>query len=80
MWKHEGKKREIPEEILCSDHLVEGDEHQSLAEDREVDVMESVEPKGDHEKKDDLGEEGDEVEASVIIFHCEVQQVEIHTE
>ena len=44
MWKHEGKKREIPEEILCSDHLVEGDEHQSLTEDREVDVMESVEP------------------------------------
>ena len=61
-------------------HLVEGDEDQGLTEHGEDDVVDPVELGGDDEKENELGEEGDEVEAGVVVLHGEVEQVEIHTE
>ena len=42
--------------------------------------MYAVELEGDHEEEDDLGEEGDEIEAQVVILHRKVEHIEIHTE
>ena len=42
--------------------------------------MDPVKPDGNHEEKDNLWEEGDEVEAQVVILYSEVEHVEIHTE
>ena len=61
-------------------HLVEGDEDESLTEHGEDDVVDPVELSCDDEEEDQLGEEGDEVEAGIVVLHREVEQVEIHTE
>ena len=61
-------------------HLVECDEDQGLTEHGEDDVVDPVELGCDDEEEEELGEEGDEVEAGIVVLHGEVEQVEIHTE
>ena len=80
MGQDEGEEGEVPEEVLSSHHLVEGDEHEGLTEHGEDDVVDPVELGGDHEEEDELGEEGHEVEAEVVILHSEVEQVEVDAE
>ena len=53
MWKDKGQEREVPEEILSSDNLVEGDEHQGLREHGKIDVVNPVESEGNDEEEDD---------------------------
>ena len=61
-------------------HLVEGHEDEGLTEHGEDDVVDPVELGCDDDEEDELGEEGDEVKAGIIVLHGEVEQVEIHTE
>ena len=42
--------------------------------------MHPVEPGRDRQQQDDLGQEGDQRDARVVILHSQVQQVEIYAE
>ena len=80
MGQNEGEEGEVPEEILSRHHLVEGDEDEGLAEHGEDDVVDPVELPRHDEEEEQLGEEGDEVEAGVVVLHGEVEQVEVDAE
>ena len=65
---------------MSRDNFVEGDKDESLAKHGEVDVVDPVELEADHDQEDDLGQECYQVEARVIIFHGQIQQVKVNTE
>ena len=78
LWQDEGKQGKIPDEILSSDNLVEGDKYQGLAKHGKVEVVDLVELEADHEQEDDLGQKCDQIETNIFIFNCQIQKVEVN--